>query len=279
MPEGESNAVNGEYFVVGSDSITVYAKKFSLYAIGYTSSTPRTYRVTSAKAENGTVSTDYKSVRAGRSVTITVNADPLYVVKAVTVTTSAGKSIAVTYKGNGKYTFTMPASAVTVSAEFGLPFTDIDPDHKFTPAIEWVYTHGLMIGRSETTFDRTSDVNRQQVWMVLSRLLTDHDFQTMAEAGAWAMGQGISDGTNPTAAATREEFITMMWIAYGKPTADTAVLDAFSDADSIAADARTAMAWAVEAGITVGYEDGTMRPAAATTRGAFAAVLHRYLTA
>ena len=99
----------------------------------------------------------------------------------------------------------------------------------------------------------------------------------MSVAKDWAMAQGITDGTNPGTAATREEFVTMLWTAYGKPAADTSALTAFSDADAISADAIAAMAWAVEQGIVGGYEDGTLRPAAGASRGAFAAILFRYL--
>jgi hypothetical protein len=113
--------------------------------------------------------------------------------------------------------------------------------------------------------------------MILARV-TGADPENMAAAKAWAIEKGLTDGTQiPGEAVTREEFITMMWKVYGSPEADTAVLSKYSDADAISAEAQAAFAWATEVGITEGYEDGTMRPSATTTRGAFAAVLYRYL--
>ena len=162
-------------------------------------------------------------------------------------------------------------------SEFVLAFEDIAPDHQFYPAIQWVYENGLMNGLTETNFDRINPVTRQQVWRVLARILNNEDPGSMAAAKEWAVAQGITDGTNPGTAATRQEFVTMLWIAYGKPAADTAVLAQFTDAAAITDDAASAMAWAVSEGIVGGYEDGTLRPAATATRGAFAAILYRYL--
>ena len=70
----------------------------------------------------------------------------------------------------------------------------------------------------------------------------------------------------------------MLWLACGKPAADADVLVQFSDAAAVSADASAAMAWAVREGIVGGYEDGTLRPTATATRGAFAAILYRYFT-
>ena len=232
------------------------------------------YKVTT-DAENGTIDIDTRYQR-GDVVTFTVTPDAGYVLKGLTVTRRSGAEVSVT-ENSGVYTFTMPASAVTMKAEFVLAFGDIESDHQFYKAIEWVYQNKLMNGKTETTFDRINPITRQQVWRILARILTGEDPGSMAAAKEWAMAQGITDGTTPGAAATREEFVTMLWTAYGKPAADTSALTAFSDASAISADATAAMAWAVEQGIVGGYEDGTLRPAASASRGAFAAILYRYL--
>ena len=232
------------------------------------------YKVT-ADAENGTINIGTR-YRGSETVTFTVTPDAGYVLKSLTVTRKSGAEVAFTEK-DGIYTFKMPASAVTVKAEFALTFEDIESDHPFYEAIEWAFRNNLMNGMSETTFDRINPITRQQVWRVLARLVTKEDPADMSVAKDWAVAQGITDGTNPGTAATREEFVTMLWTAYGKPAADTSALTAFSDADAISADAIAAMAWAVEQGIVGGYEDGTLRPAAGASRGAFAAILFRYL--
>ena len=209
-------------------------------------------------------------------MTFTVTPDTGYVLKGLTVTRKSGAEVKFTQQ-DGTYTFTMPAGQVFVNAEFVLAFEDITPDHQFYKAIEWVYQNGLMNGVTTTNFDRSNAVTRQQVWRILARIINNEDPGSMAAAKEWAVAQGITDGTNPGTAATREEFVTMLWIAYGKPDADASALTTFSDASAISADSTAAMAWAVEQGIVGGYEDGTLRPAASTSRGAFAAILFRYL--
>jgi len=78
-------------------------------------------------------------------------------------------------------------------------------------------------------------------------------------------------------AATREEVVTMLWIAFGKPSGNSSVLASFPDAADLSPEALPAMAWAVENSIIQGTDAGTINPAGSTTRGAFAAILYRYL--
>ena len=75
----------------------------------------------------------------------------------------------------------------------------------------------------------------------------------------------------------RVDFMTMLWRAAGSPAASTTL--SFTDASSIAASAKDAMAWAVEIGLIGGYDDGSVRPEANITRGAMAAIAQRYLMA
>lgn len=75
------------------------------------------YKVTVESAENGEVSVSDTKPFKGDTVTVTTTPDSGYAVKSVSVTTSAGEAVAVSSSGN-KHTFTMPGSAVTVSATF-----------------------------------------------------------------------------------------------------------------------------------------------------------------
>lgn len=59
-----------------------------------------------------------RSAEKGNSVTITVKPDSGYQLDDLTVTDKNGKELKLTDKGNGKYTFTMPASKVTGYADF-----------------------------------------------------------------------------------------------------------------------------------------------------------------
>jgi len=234
------------------------------------------YYVTVEAAENGTVTADTTRCYQGDQVTLTVTPDEGYVLKSLKVARKTGKLVTCQDNGDGTYTFPMPITGAVVTAEFALAFEDIEADHQFYDAIEWVYQQKLMIGVTEATFDRVSSVTRQQVWRVLARLTNGEDPGSMAAARDWAVANSIADGTEPGAAATRQEFVTMLWLACGKPAADADVLVQFSDAAAVSADASAAMAWAVREGIVGGYEDGTLRPTATATRGAFAAILYRY---
>ena len=70
------------------------------------------------KTENGTVTVSPRSAEKGDTVTITAKPDSGYRLDDLTVTDKNGKELKLTDKGNGKYTFTMPASKVEVKAAF-----------------------------------------------------------------------------------------------------------------------------------------------------------------
>lgn len=130
---------DGERIDVAADkkSVTLYAKKFSLYAIGYTedngnggnsgngggyypggggSVSPRNI-ITLPTISSGTIIADKKTASKGEKVTITVTPDNGFVVDKVTVTDKNGKDIEVKY-ANGKYTFVMSATDVKIDVTF-----------------------------------------------------------------------------------------------------------------------------------------------------------------
>ena len=77
-------------------------KDFSLYGINV------------ADSANGTVTADKNKALMGDTVNLTVTPDDGYKIKSVTVTDSEGKAVSV----DNNYSFVMPASDVTVKAEF-----------------------------------------------------------------------------------------------------------------------------------------------------------------
>lgn len=118
--------------------VNVTASKFSPYVIlskvrtssgGHTSS--NTYSVTVKDAANGKLTADRVTAAKGATVTVTAAPDSGYEFGKLTVTDKNGNTLAVTDKGNGKYTFTMPASNVTVTAVFNSAKTDEDPNHAY----------------------------------------------------------------------------------------------------------------------------------------------------
>ena len=76
------------------------------------------YAVAVSSADNGKVTPDKTSAAKGSVVTITAMANDGYALDTIKATDKAGKEIKLTDKGDGKYTFTMPASKVEVKAAF-----------------------------------------------------------------------------------------------------------------------------------------------------------------
>ena len=92
----------------------------------------------------------------------------------------------------------------------------------------------------------------------------------------WAVAHGISDGSNPERAITREQLAAMLYRCAGSPRADSKTL-AFSDAQSVSGYAQEAMCWAVERGLLCGYGNGLLAPKDSATRAEVAAVLRQYI--
>ena len=244
------------------------------------SSSSHSYIVTTEKAEDGTVKVSHSRADAGDTVTITVTPDNGYELDSLTVTDKNGDEVKVTYK-NGKYTFKMPKSNVTVKATFvetedELPFTDVTEGFWAAEAIAWAYEEGLMNGNSATTFNPNGLVTRQQVWMILARM-SGYNPDDMAAAKGWAVSTGVSDGSNPGNAVTRQQLVTLIWRAAGEPEGDVSVLASYPDAGSVSAYAKEAMAWAIENGVIGGTTQGTLNPAGNANRAQLAVILNRYV--
>lgn len=157
-------------------------------------------------------------------------------------------------------------------------FIDVPADHAFGNEIEWAYNEGLLKGVTENTYEPGDSISRQQLWMTLGRL-AGVDPADMAAAKAWAVELGISDGTIPGAAVTRQQMVTIIYRyaqMKGYDTSAKADISAFPDADKVSDYAADAMEWAVANGIVNGTLAGTLNPAGNTTRGQFAAILYRF---
>lgn len=111
-------------------------------------------------------------------MTVTVKPDEGYELDELTVTDKNGDSVKLTDKGDGKYTFQMPASKVTVEAVFtavepepeGLPFTDVTSGDWFYDAVAYVYDKGMMEGTTDTTFAPAMNLTRSMIAQVLYNL-------------------------------------------------------------------------------------------------------------
>lgn len=243
------------------------------------------YAVSVGSMKNGSVSISPKNAKKDDTVTITVIPDKGYKVDAVTVTDKDGKTIKVTEGKNGKYTFTMPASKVKVAATFtkveetpAHTFTDVPDGHWAGDEIAWAYEQGYMNGNTDVTFNPGGTVTRQQLWMILARLSGQRP-AGFAEAKAWAVQNGVSDGTAPGKAVSRQQLVTILYRCAqlcGYDVSGAADLTAFPDHASVAAYAADAMSWSVANGIVGGTARGTLNPNGTATRAQFAAILYRF---
>ena len=128
---------------------------------------------------------------------------------------------------------------------------------------------------SGTTYAPDASTTRAQLWTILARQ-NNADLTGGAtwfeNAQNWAKAKGISDGANPNAAINRAQMVTMLWRAVGQPVAGSTANFADVSADAYYA---SAVAWAVENGITTGVGNGKFDPNATCTRGQIATFLYR----
>ena len=240
---------------------------------------------------SGTADSNKDKAASGETVTITTEG----VVESITATADkTGKEIALTDKGNGKYTFKMPSSAVTVTVEFEqkqeIP-NMADPDSTGVSSMLNTREHmAYMVGYETGNFGPANNITRAEVAQAFYRLLLDQShsqspsFPDVA-ADAWyheavvtlaAKGiiTGYEDGTfRPEQPITRSEFAAIA-ARFAKASTDKALT--FPD---VPADAwyRGAVQTAVSYGWINGYEDGTFKPEQPIGRAETAAIINRML--
>ena len=250
------------------------------------SSTTPTNTVSASTASNGKVALNKNTAKKGDTVTVTVTPDAGYQLDKLTVTDAKGKTVDVTKKSDGKYTFTMPDSKVTITPTFSKiedtkpsknGFDDVASSDWFADAVKYVADKGLMSGTGSDKFAPSATTTRAMLMTVLARYAGEDTTggATWYEKGMnWAKAKGVSDGTNPNANITREQLVTMMYRYAGSPKAD-GKLDSFSDAASVSTYAADAMQWAVANGIVNG-SNGKLNPQNNATRAEVAAILMRF---
>ena len=228
---------------------------------------------------NGSVNVSLSNASAGAEITITVTPDAGYVVGSVTVTGPNG-AVAVTRVSATEYRFTMPDGAVSVNVSFvsaAFRFTDVPAGAWYYDAVNYVCANGMMEGTSATTFEPDAKMTRAMVWTILARIdgetVTGSAWQQVARA--WAMSEGVSDGTDANGFITREQLVTMLWRYAGEPES-SAGLSGYADAGKVSSWAEEAMAWAIEKGIISGVTANTLDPQGHATRAQAAAILMRF---
>lgn len=235
-------------------------------------------------SEGGTVKVSPRTAEEGDEVTITPNPDAGYEVADVTVTRN-GRAIEVTENRDGTWTFTQPAGRVTIDVTFqrigGEPagFTDVPASFWAYDEITWAQENGYVNGTSATTFNPNGSISRQQVWMILARL-SGYNPADMAAARAWAMSNGISDGSNPGASITRQQLAAILYRFARSEGYDTTAggmaIREYPDYGSVADYAVEALNWAVSTGVVTGTTQGTLNPGGTATRAQFTVMLYRF---
>lgn len=249
---------------------------------GYSISVPA-----SSSIRGGSITVSPRRADRDDSVTITVTPDDGYVLDELSVTTRGGDAVSLRQRNDSQYTFEMPAGSVVIHVSFmeqsstpaeEMFFSDVPSDFWAYNEIQWAFENGYMNGTTSTTFVPGGAVTRQQVWMILARMAGSNPVD-MAAARAWAVNNGISDGTNPGGAVTRQQLVALLHrfaAQNGYDTTARADLSGYPDVASVASYAADAMAWSVAEGIVGGTTQGTLNPAGTANRAQFAVILWRF---
>ena len=242
---------------------------------------------------NGTVTANRRYAERGDTVTITVKPDDGFKLDDLTVTDKNGKELKLTDKGNGKYTFTMPAGKVEINAAFvkeveTSPFSDVSTSAYYYDAVKWAQEKGITGGIGNGLFGPNQPCTRAQIVTFLWRAAGSPEPKTMssfadvsmdayyAKAVAWAVENGITTGTgdgkfSPDATCTRAQSVTFLFRAIGK------LVDSKAEFSDVLTDSyyANAVAWAVENGVTNGIGDGLFGPDNSCTRAQIVTFLFR----
>lgn len=258
-----------------------------------------TYTVSTDAGRNGDVTVSPSRASYGDTVTITVEPDEGYELDELIVTDSDGDEISIRSRGDGRYTFIMPRSRVTVEATFVeitedpdlLTFTDVPASAYYYDAVYWAVENGVTNGTSATTFSPDASCTRAQMVTFLWRAAgspepesTVNPFTDVSasayyyDAVLWAVEQGITNGTSattfgPDVTVTRGQTVTFLWRYDGSPAVSG------SGFDDVVSDAyyADAVAWAASEGVTSGTSATTFSPSNDCTRGQIVTFLYRYM--
>lgn len=287
-----SGALASNYYV-SSTANGVWTVSYSAPSSGGDDSDP-TYAIEVNKdIQNGEVTVNRRYAERGDTVTITVKPDNGFKLDELTVIDKNGNELKLTDKGNGKYTFTMPASKVEIKATFvkeveTSPFSDVSTSAYYYEAVKWAQEKGITGGIGNGLFGPNQPCTRAQIVTFLWRAAGSPEPKSMssfsdvsadsyyAKAVAWAVENGITTGTgdgkfSPDATCTRAQSVTFLFRAIGK------LVDSKAEFSDVLTDSyyANAVAWAVENGVTNGIGNGLFGPDNSCTRAQIVTFLFR----
>ena len=232
------------------DGNTISGTKYNAVNVGENGGSGVTYYSSTVECTaNGTVTVSPRNASKGAAVTVTVTPDEGYELGTLTVTDANGSKLTLTDKGDGKYTFTMPAAKVTIRAAFvekapvsTLPFTDVAADAWYADAVNWAAAKGIVNGYGDGTFGPEDAITREQMAVLLYNYarfkgedmtasadlsgFTDGDqVSDWAEyAMKWAVAEGLMNGSNnalnPLGTASRAEAAQVLMNCFSRGAAE-----------------------------------------------------------
>ena len=283
----------------GSTGNRTYTAHWRYNGGGGSSSSPSYPVSVPDKTDHGSVTVSPKNASAGSTVTITVKPDSGYVLETISVTDKNGNDLKLTDKGNGKYTFTMPASKVEIKVTFMEDnsvlnfFYDVPNDAYYYEAVKWAAENGITGGVGNSLFAPNQPCTRAQIVTFLWRVagspvvnylmpFTDVDEGAYyAEAVRWAASTGIVTGLTETTfgtngICTRAQAAAMIYRyaqAQGKGfTGAWMFLLPFTDVPEWAYES---VAWCYMNGVTTGVSETSFAPGKDCTRAQIVTFLWR----
>lgn len=308
----EPDELSGEYYELTEDgsALILHVKESGVYAVGgrdHQIVIP-TYPPVKTESENGSFAVSPDRPFSGQTVTVTPKPDEGYTVDKVTVTDASGKAVEVRPNGDGTYSFTQPAGAVTITVTFKVltdvsecprdascpmsGYTDLDMEAWYHDGIHYCLDEGLMDGVDTGLFAPNATTSRAMIVTILWRMQGSPEVDTTetftdvypdawyAKAIAWAVAEGVADGYGeglfgPNDAITREQLAAMLWRYAARPESEGG-LSAFADGAEVSVWAQQAMSWAVSLGLINGVDSDRLDPKGQATRAQTATILMRF---
>ena len=272
------------------------------------------YQITTSTATNGTVTVTPTSTKSGAKVTITATPDEGYTVDTISVTRANGGEIEVTDNGNGTYTFTMPASKVTVTATFVKSAYSVTVDNEIANGTIEVNKETAQEGDTITITSKANtgyisaaptvkdengnvvevvkvtngtwsfimpkgDVTVTGSYITPAQMFSDvDDSKWYRNDLAFAVEHGLIEGYDgkfsPNDILNRGMMVRLLYNLEGKP--DVPASNPFTDVPA-GQWYTDAVAWAVANKIVEGYGNNTFGPDDDITREQMATILYRYV--
>ena len=156
-------------------------------------------------------------------------------------------------------------------------FIDVPGSYWGSEYIDFVTSREIFSGTGGNAFSPDASMTRGMIVTVLAAYdgaNTSGGSPWYAPGQAWAVANGISDGTDMDGSLTREQLAVMLWSYAGKPAAGS--LSGYADAANISDWAAQAMAWCVEQGVIGGITPTTLSPQGEATRAQVAVMLQKF---